>query len=114
MTARSWSSTVTIEIKGERTTFAHLTTTRDAASYLVDRWPGRLDDAYKDAIVVCTRALRGEVDDRLALAGFIRAATVSGLRYVNKPDSDYGFESALIEATKQSLADDMSGLRLSN
>ena len=112
MTTGSWSSTVTIEIKGERRSFARLKTTRDAASYLVDQWPGRLDEAYKAAIVVCTRALRGEVDDKVALAGLIQAATVSGISYMNSPDTDYlnyGFESALFEATRQSLAEDVSG-----
>ncbi|MES5100727.1 DUF982 domain-containing protein [Agrobacterium sp. BA1120] len=109
MVAGTWGSTVTIELKGERRSFARITTSRDAASYLVDQWPGQFDSAYKDAILICTKALRGEIDDRLALVKFVEAATVSGLRYMNSPHPrqvDDEFEIDLIEATKQSLAND--------
>ncbi len=109
MIAGTWDSTVTIELKGERRSFARITTNRDAASYLVDQWPGQLDSAYREAILICTKALRGEIDERLALVKFVEAATVSGLRYMNSPHPQHrndDFELDLIEATKQSLAND--------
>lgn len=108
----SWNNIVTIEIRGERKSYARINTTRGAASYLIDDWPGERDRAYTRAIVSCTKALKGELDDRSAMSDFIHAASVSGLRYMSSPASETlrdDFELSLIEATKQSIAADLAG-----
>lgn len=54
MKSGSWDNTVTIELGGRSKTYARISTTRRAASYLIDQWPGSRDFAYKEAIVSCT------------------------------------------------------------
>ncbi|WP_424938678.1 DUF982 domain-containing protein [Agrobacterium pusense] len=68
-----WDSTVTIEIGGKSTAYARITTTRGAASYLIEQWPGSRDQSYKEAIVSCTRALKGELNDEAVFASFVKA-----------------------------------------
>ncbi len=112
MGTRSWNNVVTIEIGGERKSYARINTTRGAASYLIDQWPGERDSAYTDAIVSCTKALKGEIDDRSAMSAFIHAASISGLRYMSSPASRSlhdDFELSMMEATMQSIAADLEG-----
>lgn len=85
MKSGSWDNTVTIELGGKSKTYARISTTRGAASYLIDQWPGSRDNAYKQAIVSCTQALKGEVNDEAAFSSFVQAALVSGLKYTSAP-----------------------------
>jgi hypothetical protein len=108
MASGTWNSTVTIELKGQTRRFARITTTRDAASYLIAQWPGSRDTAYKEAVIACTKALRGEVADETAFSSFVRAAAASSLRYLSGsavgPDD---FEQAIMIAAKQSLVEEI-------
>ncbi|MBP2460161.1 MULTISPECIES: DUF982 domain-containing protein [unclassified Rhizobium] len=107
----TWTSTVTIELGGQTRHFARITTTRDAASYLIERWPGFRDSAYKEAVLTCTKALRGEVADQTAFSSFLRAATASRLRHLSgpvvMPDE---FERAIMIAAKDALDDELREL----
>ncbi|WP_170979835.1 DUF982 domain-containing protein [Agrobacterium sp. LC34] len=108
MKSGSWDNTVTIELGGRRKTYARISTTRGAASYLIDQWPGSRDNAYKQAIVSCTKALKGEVNDEAAFTSFVRAALVSGLKYTSAPyHTPNEFEREIARALTQSLLNDL-------
>jgi hypothetical protein len=111
MASGIWSSTVTIELGGQSRRFARITTTRDAASYLIEEWPGSRDTAYKEAIVTCTKALKGEATDETAFSSFVQAATASSLRYLSSaaftPDE---FESEIMQAARRSVTEEMLAL----
>lgn len=110
MSPKTWNNVVTIEIRGERKSYARINSTRDAASYLVDEWPGERDRSYMSAIIYCTKALRGEIPDRGAMSAFINAASASGLRYMSSPMKVSivdEFELAIIKAANESLAHDL-------
>ncbi|WIE33972.1 DUF982 domain-containing protein [Agrobacterium tumefaciens] len=108
MTSGSWDNTVTIELGGKRETYARISTTRGAASYLIDQWPGSRDNAYKQAILSCTQALKGELNDEAAFTSFVRAALVSGLKHTSAPRrTPNEFEREIARALTQSLLDDL-------
>lgn len=103
-----WDSTVTIEIGGKSTAYARITTTRGAASYLIEQWPGSRDQSYKEAIVSCTRALKGELNDEAVFASFVKAVVVSGLKHSSAPARlNDEFEETIMAAARQSLLDDL-------
>ncbi len=108
MKSGSWNNTVTIELGGRSKTYARISTTRGAASYLIDQWPGSRDNAYKQAIVSCTQALKGEVNDEAAFSSFVQAALVSGLKYTSAPrQPSNDFEREITRALTQSLLSDL-------
>lgn len=112
MKSGSWDNTVTIELSGVRKTYARISTTRGAASYLIDQWPGSRNDAYKQAIVSCTQALKGEVNDEAAFTSFVQAALVSGLNCTSAPShAPNDFEREIARALTQSLMSDLRHLR---
>lgn len=107
MTSGSWGSIVTIELGGETRGYARITSIRGAASYLIDQWPGSRNHAYRDAVVSCTKALKGELGDEVALTTFLRAATMSGLRYMSRPEATIDpFEAAIMDIARQSVTSD--------
>ncbi|MDQ1194384.1 preprotein translocase subunit SecD [Rhizobium sp. SORGH_AS 787] len=111
MSLKTWKNVVTIEIRGERRSYARINSTRDAASYLIEEWPGERDRSYSSAIISCTKALRGEAHDQSAMSAFINAASASGLRYMNSPtivSTVDEFELAITKAVTESLADDLT------
>lgn len=108
MLSGTWHTTVTIEIGGTSHTYARISTTRGAATYLIDQWPGSRDMAYKDAIVSCTKALKGEINDEIAFHSFVRAASLSGLKYTSdtgRPPDE--FEREIMKATRHALWSDL-------
>jgi hypothetical protein len=108
MASGTWNSTVTIELQGETRRFARITTTRDAASYLIAQWPGSRDTAYQEAMITCTKALQGELGDEIAFSSFVRAAASSRLRYLSAsatPPDD--FEQAIMIAARRSLVEEL-------
>lgn len=108
MKSGSWDNTVTIELGGRIKTYARISTTRGAASYLIDMWPGPRDAAYKRAIVSCTQALKGEVNDEAAFNSFVQAALVSGLKYTSAPShAPNDFERDIARALTQSMLNDL-------
>ena len=108
MKSGSWDNTVTIELSGRSKTYARISTTRGAASYLIDQWPGSRDNTYQQAIVSCTQALKGEVNDEAAFTSFVRAALVSGLKYKSAPNhTPNEFEREIARALRQSLLNDL-------
>ncbi|NTA58114.1 DUF982 domain-containing protein [Agrobacterium tumefaciens] len=108
MKSGSWDNTVTIELSGRRKTYARISTTRGAASYLIDQWPGSRDSAYKQAIVACTQAIKGEVNDEAAFSSFVRAALMSGLQCTSAPShAPNEFEREIARALTQSLINDL-------
>ncbi|SIR15083.1 Protein of unknown function [Rhizobium sp. RU33A] len=108
MKSGSWDKTVTIELGGKSKTYARISTTRGAAYYLLDQWPGSRDHAYKQAIVSCTKALKGEANDEAAFASFVQAAIVSGLEYTSAPsDTPYDLEQEIARALTHSMMNDM-------
>jgi hypothetical protein len=111
MKSQAWENSVRIEVGGKTQSFVRISTTRDAASYLVDRWPGQRDEAYRAAVVTCTNALTGKVNDELVLRSFVRAASVSGLKYISisgrSPDE---FELEIMRAARQSVANELGEL----
>jgi hypothetical protein len=111
MTSGAWRSTVTIELGGQTRRFARIITTRDAASYLVEQWPGSRDPAYKEAILTGTRALKGEIADEISFSCFVQATTASNLRYVSDPGLDADeFEQSIRGASRQYLLDEMDAV----
>ncbi|MBO0125234.1 DUF982 domain-containing protein [Agrobacterium sp. OT33] len=108
MKSGSWDNTVTIELGGRSKTYARISTTRGAASYLIDQWPGSRDFAYKEAIISCTQALKGEVNDEAAFNSFVQAALVSGLKYTSAPShAPNEFERDIARALTQSMLNDL-------
>ncbi len=73
-----WSRTVTIQISGHKK--AQLNTVREAAEFLLERWPGPKDDFYKQAVIQCTHAIKGETEADAALLHFLVAAKQSKTR----------------------------------
>ena len=108
MKSGSWDNTVTIELSGRSKTYARISTTRGAPSYLIDQWPGSRDNAYRQAILSCTKALKGELNDEAAFTSFVRAALVSGLKHTSAPRrTPNEFEREIVRALTQSLLDDL-------
>ncbi|MDP9562615.1 UNVERIFIED_ORG: hypothetical protein J2740_003824 [Rhizobium nepotum] len=111
MESGRWYSTVKIELGGQSRIYARISSTRGAASYLLDQWPGARDISYKEAVVSCTKALKGEVNDEIAFTSFIHAASISGLRYVSTPEaSPDKFEQDIRKALRQSILSDFGAM----
>lgn len=108
MASGSWDKTVTIKLSGTSKSYARISTTRGAASYLIDRWPGSRNNAYKQAVVSCTKALKGEVNDEAAFNSFVTASLVSGLKHTSAPrHAPNEFEREIARALTQSLLADL-------
>ncbi len=45
-----WYRTVKIELGGQKRIYTRISSTRGAASYLLDQWPGSRDKSYKEAV----------------------------------------------------------------
>jgi len=102
-----WYRTVKIELGGQKRIYTRISSTRGAASYLLDQWPGSRDKSYKEAVVSCTKALKGLVNDEVAFSSFIHAASTSGLSYVStQQGSPDEFEQDIRNALRQSILSD--------
>jgi hypothetical protein len=102
-----WYGTAKIELGGQKRIYTRISSTRGAASYLLDQWPGSRDKSYIEDVVSCTKALKGEVNDEIAFTSFIHAASISGLRYVSTPEaSPDKFEQDIRNALRQSILSD--------
>jgi hypothetical protein len=111
MEPKRWYSTVQIELGGQRRIYTHISSTRGAASYLLDQWPGSRDKSYKEAVVSCTKALKGLVNDEVAFSSFIHAASVSGLSYLStQQGSPDEFERDIRKALRQSILSDFGAM----
>ena len=73
-----WSRTVTIEISSHEK--AKINNVRQAAEFLLKSWHGPKDDLYKQAVIQCTHAIKGEAPADAALLHFLVAAKQSKAR----------------------------------
>ena len=105
MASRPWGSILTIELGGETRTYMRIASTKEAAYCLLDRWPGARGNDYREAILACTRVLKGEADDSLAIDSFLKAASSSHLPTSRAPIDEFELE---IERTfREALLDDL-------
>ncbi|WP_137131198.1 DUF982 domain-containing protein [Rhizobium sp. FY34] len=81
-----WVRTVTIELSGESRDYIRIESTRHAASVLLDNWPGAADAVYREAIIGCTQALKGEIPHDVACARFLAAARAAQLEVADATD----------------------------
>jgi Protein of unknown function (DUF982). len=106
----SWNQILTVEIKGVSRRYLRLKSTRDAAHYLVELWDGPKDAVYRDAVIACTKALKGQLDDATALQSFLAAASRSNSLQVHSvTDMSWTiFEHELSKALQDSLQHERS------
>jgi hypothetical protein len=104
-----WARKVTIELGGKSRHYLRVGSTRHAASVLLDNWPDSTDAAYRDAIIGCTRALKGEIPHDVACERFIAAARAAELQVVDTMiEADDAFEMELARTIRESLVADTS------
>jgi Protein of unknown function (DUF982) len=102
-----WARTVTIELGGTSRQYLRIESTRHAASVLLDEWPASTDAAYREAIIGCTRALKGEIPHDDACDRFIAAARAAELPVVDSVfDEEDAFELELARTIRESLVAD--------
>lgn len=99
-----WGNVVTIELRGKTETYVRIKSTKEAAKYLIEAWPGSRDVAYRDAVVACATALRGLGSEERVVEGLCKAAASSNLVAYDSVDA---FEADIISAVKTSLDDDL-------
>lgn len=104
MALGEWGNFVTIELQGKTETYVRIKSTKEAAKYLIEAWPGSRDAAYRDAVVACASALRGLASEKHVVEGLCKAAATSNLVAYDSVDS---FEADIISAFKTSLDDDL-------
>jgi hypothetical protein len=102
-----WARKVTIELGGKSRHYLRIESTRHAASVLLDEWPASTDAAYREAIIGCTRALKGEIPHDDACDRFIAAARAAELAVVDL-EADDPFELELARTIRESLVADMA------
>lgn len=107
--AQSWQNTITIELNGQAHAYTRIQSTKEAAHYLLDHWPGRRTPAYCAAIRSCTKALKGEMSDAAAYLLFITAvqeaqvALVMGRRLINADPFEQDMQQVLAESVLEDL-----------
>ncbi len=107
MENRNWRETFAVEVGGGSQRYCCVRSVRDAAHHLVDAWPGLRNAAYRDALIACTKALRGEAGDEAALKAFVKATTASRIKIRSISDiSTQLFEQDLAKALRDSLRED--------
>lgn len=99
-----WDNVVTIELRGETKTFVRIKSTKEAAKYLIEAWPGSRDAAYHDAVVACAGALRGLTNERRVVEVLCKAASSSNLIAYDSIDA---FEAEMISAIRMALDTDL-------
>lgn len=73
-----WNRPVIIELDGVSTRY--IRNTREAAWWLLDEWPAEKGQAYRAALLGCTRALAGNLPDPAARLIFTDAVREAKLR----------------------------------
>lgn len=103
MTERLWNRPVIIELEGVARRY--IRNTREAAWWLLDEWPAEKGDAYRRALLGCTRALAGLLPDPAARHLFTQAAQDAELRVSLSSDiREYDpFMAELSEATHRAM-----------
>lgn len=81
--AKSWASTITVEVDNEHGMFSRISDTRDAANYLLDRWTKERTPAYCAAIRMCAKAIKGEASHEGAYISFMAAVREANLSLVS-------------------------------
>jgi hypothetical protein len=100
MANNDWDHTVTIEVGGEKATYARLRNARDAAVYLLENWKTAPGKTYCSAVKACTRALRGEIPESFAYAEFLSAAT----------DAQIAFLTSMVGTTYDEFEAELEGI----
>lgn len=80
MKDRSWKDFLVVEVQGAPRRYYYVHSVRDAAHHLLDSWAGTHNAAYRDALLACTRALKGEAGDDEAFAAFVEATKASRIQ----------------------------------
>jgi hypothetical protein len=107
MKTQQWPNALTVELNGVSKRYARIRSTRDAAYFLIDSWRGERDATYREAVIHCTMALRGEMKDDVALDSFMRAARSSRIPFQTASDISLKlFERELKLALRHSLHDE--------
>jgi hypothetical protein len=111
-----WDCTVTIVSPDSTPRHVHISSTRDAAAFLLEHWPGSKDDVYEKAIALCSHAIKGVISDHYARLAFVRAASASSIKHLSTPRLALDdFDRDIIrEVRKSLLADLMNPLRSSD
>lgn len=99
MTETLWNRPVIIELDGVSTRY--IRNTREAAWWLLDEWPAEKGQAYREALLGCTKALAGNLPDPAARLVFTNAVREAQLRVsVSSDIREYDpFVAELAEAT---------------
>lgn len=85
MEAQIWNQPLEIKIGNALQSTTLIRSTREAAQTLLEDWPVRRGDAYKKAIISCSRTLRGDAPSSLARNSVIAAAREAGVAVIDQP-----------------------------
>lgn len=111
MKDHSWKDSLAVEVQGAPQRYHYVQSVRDAARHLLDSWSGMRNAAYRDALLACTRALRGEAGEDEAFAAFVEATKASRIQIHSVSEiSTRLFERELGLALRDSLREEANAL----
>jgi uncharacterized protein YmfQ (DUF2313 family) len=81
MKAAEWSKIVWLHIGDASAPRLRISSSRQAAECLLERWKHKNNRAYKHAVLGCSRALKGLISDEIARIFLMEAAKAAGYEY---------------------------------
>jgi len=101
-----WSKYVLLKRPNTPTSGVAVATTKEAAYFLLSRWPEEKGESYKRAVRTCAAAIRGEVSDRAAQAAFVVAAMYASFFIELRNLYSDPFEEEIAEVSAEILSEE--------